>query len=110
MSERETLRAVMANVMQTVGYGGAVYEEKAERLLTALEAAGVRLVPAKLDSANMDHWKIASAGITAIEDFGGQFGSDHTPERQIADAYRDMVQIAASPYAPEATTSPEPSE
>ena len=76
--------------------------EEARRIvdaqLDALEAAGVRLVPVKLDSKNLDHWKIASAGINAIEDFGGQFGSDHTPERQIADAYRDMVQIAASPY------------
>ena len=67
--------------------------------LSAIEAAGVRLVPAQLNSKNLEHWKIASAGINAIEDYGGQFGCDHTPERQIADAYRDMVQIAASPYA-----------
>lgn len=96
---RETIKNTMLLAMSEHHSGNA---DEACRIidaqLTALEAAGVRLVPAQLNSKNLEHWKIASAGINAIEDYGGEFGCDHTPERQIADAYRDMVQIAASPY------------
>ena len=68
----------------------------AEAILTALSEEGYVIVPRELDPKNMDHWKVASAGIRAIEEFGGELGSDHTPERQISDAYRDMIRAMIS--------------
>ena len=65
-------------------------------ILTALAEEGYVIVPRELDPKNMDHWKVASAGIRAIEEFGGELGSDHTPERQISDAYRDMIRAMIS--------------
>jgi len=64
--------------------------------LTAIAEEGYVIVPRELDHKNMDHWEVASAGILAIEEFGGELGSDHTPERQIADAYRDMISAMIS--------------
>ena len=64
--------------------------------LTAIAEEGYVIVPRELDPKNMDHWEVASAGIRAIEEFGGELGSDHTPERQIADAYGDMISAMIS--------------
>ena len=39
----------------------------------------------------MDHWYVADAGIKVIEDYGGEMGSDHTPELQISTVYKEMI-------------------
>ena len=64
--------------------------------LTALEAKGLVIVPRELDSKNMDHWYVADAGIKCIEDYGGDMGSDHTPEMQISTVYKEMVSAIAA--------------
>ena len=71
-------------------------EAQIKAILSALAEEGYVIVPMELDPKNMDHWKVASAGIRAIEEFGGELGSDHTPERQISDAYRYMIRAMIS--------------
>ena len=95
-------QAVAQEIWDALNASGLAYEAEERRAKLSAKAAimaintwlydsGLVIVPAELDSKSMDHWYVADAGIKVIEDYGGEMGSDHTPELQISTVYKEMI-------------------